>query len=48
MADGHWGEDLDGFFHDAVDGPCRQLDHTELKVGRVPAAALKTHLPSKE
>ena len=48
MADGHWGEDLDGFFHDAVDGPCCQLDHTELKVGRVPAAALKTHLPSKE
>ncbi|WP_296327490.1 hypothetical protein [uncultured Acidaminococcus sp.] len=26
-----WGEDLDGFFHDAADGPCRQLDRTELK-----------------
>ena len=47
MADGHWGEDLDGLFHDAVDEPCRQLDHTELKVGRVPAVALKPQLPIK-
>ena len=47
MADDHWGKDLDGLFHNAVDGPCSQLDHTELKVGRVPAVALKPQMPIK-